>query len=110
MIAVSGIDYTVKIFSADAKERKRAVLGKSIQAKKKDRALTRLVDGFLSLGVLDNEDDGYGWEDVFAGTGKSKGLASRRRKIDLDKPRRQFHLASLDDDDDGGEGGGEEYI
>lgn len=93
MIAVSGIDNTIKIFSADAKERKRAALGEGIYAPTKHRTEATLVRGFMVEGFcrssLAEESPGLHLADVLGGMDR-KGLSSRRRVIDLDNPPRQF--------------------
>jgi WD40 repeat protein len=80
MIAVSGIDYTVKVFSADAKERRRAAIGKGIYTHPKQRSEAPTRDGFRLLGYPIDEEGFSGFQDWYVGG--SNGLATRRRWID----------------------------
>lgn len=103
MLAVSGIDNTIKIFSADSKERKRAVLNEGIHARSKSRTDATLVDGFKIAAVcVAEESNGSNLSEILGGMDR-KGLPSRRRRIDLDNPPRQF-LSDPQEEEDISEG------
>lgn len=90
IIAVSGMDNTIKIFSADAKERGRAALNEGIYAPSRHRTEAILVYGLVPQGVIIAEESpGSNLADALGGMDR-KGLPTRRRIIDLDNPSRRF--------------------
>lgn len=90
MIAVSGIDNTIKIFSADAKERKRAADGDGIDAPPRHRTSATLVDGFKRKIVVVAEEYCVSKPADVLGCLDCNGLPSRRRIVDVWDPPRQF--------------------
>ncbi|QDS70920.1 hypothetical protein FKW77_006639 [Venturia effusa] len=102
-IAVSGIDNTIKIFSADARDRERAVLNKGIYASTKHRTEATLINGFrVDNTFLEEESFGSRLANGPYGT-DHKGLQSRRRVLDLDdldNPPRHFFLNYVVEQDD----------
>lgn len=103
MIAVSGIDYTVKIFSADFKERSRAAYGEGIFAPLNQRTKAPILGGFCLADVSPGHEFGSNLQSISAmlpSIENDNGLRSRRRTIDPDHPRRQSNLSAADEDDE----------
>lgn len=100
MIAVSGIDYTIKVFSADAKETRRAALGEGIYASLRQRTLAPLVDGFTLKKLCNDEEFSSSDMVDLSGGSDCKGLRSRRRTIDSDHPPTRIYPADLDGRDE----------
>jgi WD40 repeat protein len=101
MIAISGIDYTVKIFSADAKERRRAAFGKGIFATYRKRTEAPIVDGYLVNNTYAGEESIPTLDGLLGLAAlNGEGLQSRRRILDPDSPRRPFDPTAEDESDE----------